>query len=633
MVLFYFLSQVLLLGGFYCIGALALTSLFNYDKKKTSTYFFLCLSMITGLVVIISVYALFFTKGITINILFLLMALTYIFYRRKDLSLGKNVRVPAIAGKQLLVIISALAGIYIIHLLRNHYFDGQLEGLNLEDYYYYGYTARQMAAYGVEGKDFHHVLQEGVSRYRQPYHYFDLWLTQFCVGLFRLPIMTAYLYVLTPVVAVLTFLGLLSVYEHFNTKSLHYIGVIICFLATFYFGVLPLKAGSFSPNVLLQPRSFPSFVFSSLAFVWFARKNYLEGIFALCCIPVMNVLGIPAILSSVFLLGCYFLFKKDRVNARYAFIYSLGVLAGIIGFYLLFGNLSSNTVSEAPTLKHYLSTLAQILFRQYLARIWFFYLPFIILLIIYYRQIIAIIRSNSLTILFFGAMASITLFMMAAFNFNIDAGTIGFFPLSAVITISLVFLLSNLKINEQQGTGKNVFKIGAVMLIGGQLLYSPAAGFRKDFDYNGVYVGKKFIQDLNSRLGDHDKGGFIYSDSTLMKNGWVYNPFVFPSVHIPGLFKKDVQYISLNAPQSLDSLKDITHIPAWLVEEGDFFRYMKNNPQNNYSLDEYRSAFLRENRLSFLVLQKGAAVPGALPPVSSELYDSISGFRVLFFKL
>jgi len=626
------LYQLLFFALFYVTGKFA----FRFFSSATPEdakfrYADLFKHTVTGLLCWITLYSVVVTKGITVNSILILLAAPFLVKRFKG---GSKLNLRISFGKKesrgLIMLAFALLLLTGIQFLRYDFFNTHLLNYSLDDYFYYSFIAEKMRILGIEGKDFHMTSLFDPAHYRYPYHYFDLWMNAFYQAIAGQNKIGTFLYIFVPFVCLLSFLSILSIYELFRPRLKAY-EIGLCFLMAFYFGILPFKNGAFYANALLQPRSFPSYLFCSLAFIYLYEKKYEQAIMMLCVIPVMSILGAPGILSAIFLMGLYFLFTKRSRIAWQAFGYSLFVLIALLLFYKVFGNLLGNAVTGKPAWKEYFKAFLLQLFRENLLRVWFFYIPFLLLIAANFKEARAEVKSRPVPYLFFALIFLVTVVFCAASNFNLDAGTILLFPCGAIITILATVMIA-LSIDKIREKSFFAVKCLALFVFLVQVVYSFAAGFRNEYSFAYYKIDKKFITDAESKIRNGDRGAYLYSAGTMDMNTWTYNPHVCHVLHFVGLINRNFDYVSLSSPLDMKGIETKTIIPISVIRDGDFNIYASKAKTDTAAVALLQSSFIRESKIGFLVVDTNTPIPREIADlVRSEVDNSTGGYKILFF--
>jgi hypothetical protein len=493
----------------------------------------------------------------------------------------------------LLILIGSTIAFSLLQCIRNKYFNGASIVFSYNDYYYYTTTAEKMRLYGIEARDFEQGVS-GMGFSRTPYHYFDLWMNAFFQEFLPVSKTFIYLYVCIPMGAALSFLSLASIFRLKNSNIV--IGALISFLAVFYFGVIPFKGGGFFSNAIILPKIFPSLVFASLCFCLMYQRKYESAVISLSILPIMNLLALPTVISSVGIWCIYLFFTKKRKEAFGYLALSLLPLL-FLGLYFHFlgsgsGKGYAGSISLMPLIKNFV----HVLFIDNLLRVWMYVIPFILLVIALWRNIKAEYQQNSSVYILFVPLFLLGFFWMSLINFSLDSWQIIFFPASAVLSIFVVHFLSLYP--RGQGDG-NKMKLLAAGLMIAQIFYAFLISFTDKYTFvKNNSISRTYFTEVNEKLADGSTGALLYDPGIYKLNIWAKNPFVLQSGYYLGLEPKKLDLFVLSLPVT-DGQIDNDCLEALRMSE--FQKYVARNAAADKTLDDYQYGFITERKLGFII--------------------------------
>ncbi len=282
---------------------------------------------------LISIYAIFLCKGVTINIL-LFLVLAYLIYQNY-----KNKKSYVKPDLSLVLKLSAIFPI-IVFITGFYVFPDNIEN----DIRFYSKISYCLSAFGQE--NVHHFYNNEGSEFigTYPYHYTELWLNSFFADLLRIQNLVALKYVTYPFLISLVFIGFAS-FAHKNA-----VGIIVSFaISVFPFFVLfnfrDIKYYIYS-DMWLRP-NFIIYYLGILALCMFVfERNYKQVLITSLIILTFSITLIPGLLAGI--IGFWFILKiKKEFTWKQFMSYTLITVLFLMGI-ALFYKTTKATVSLIP---------------------------------------------------------------------------------------------------------------------------------------------------------------------------------------------------------------------------------------------------------------------------------------------
>lgn len=594
--------------SFFCLDASSNPYLVALEK-----FFF-------GLLAIIVFFAVYITGFKTVMIC-VIPVLIYLFATRtqkRSLGFSRGEVVPLLLGLLSLLIFIG------IQFIRNDFFDPGQIVFSLDDYGYYGDTAAKMIVYGLEGKDFNEINGVIDAGSRLPYHYFDLWVNGFIQTVLNMSKLHAYLYVFTPIAMMLVQLSIMAVLNGYLKKI--YLLFIASFLLVFLMGAAPFK-GIVFPNALLQVRTFFTYILLAIFICYYRDGRYARACAVVCMAAIFNILSAPPVFSACFLTGVYLYWQKRKQAGIHFMLISVLVCVSIVAFYTFLGSFD-NVVNREMSLSSYIMSVLQVLFRDTLMRVWYFYLPVLFTIILLFKTFRTfIVKEIDLLVPLF-LFCGLSIFFSALLYFNIDGSSIGLFPAPAAICFLVILWIAYaLKSEVVKGTKKML--VLAVMLL--LLINNIVFCFRIDNTYAYYRVSKEFIESIDQYVKPRDKISYIYSRAKLNSNPWTYNSFVCHGLHFPFLINKELSLISSSEPIGLEGIEKKTSMPPQIIEMGAFYKYAQD--KKSQSLFEIRKSFFKDYHIKYVILDRSMEHPEIYDAITErKIKDPSSGYSFLVLK-
>ena len=301
------------------------------------------LSLFIGIVLLVSLYAIWFTHGKTIQIIMLplVVFLTAVIRRENHAFMKREYSSYSLLSALLLFVVIFFAYSYLT--ASNEYM--------ANDYILYSKISYYMPKTGIEND--YHLFNTLDADYRAatPYHYFDLWLNS--VNCSIMPGVSRYdtfLLVTPTILLVVVFLAFLAIYETyrkpdafgflFSLAILFFGGVFL----PFYHKVAILDSFEycFFPFTSFHVVKFaPTVLFMAAAYILLTNLNLLAALLTISMVAVVSAVNIPDIgFALVFTFIFFRLFgKRQQLNFSLKhFGIALLPLIGIALFYVVWGN-------------------------------------------------------------------------------------------------------------------------------------------------------------------------------------------------------------------------------------------------------------------------------------------------------
>lgn len=306
--------------GIYAIGVLlligsSLLGSFVFSKKEINH----SEKLVIGFLLIISVYAIVKTGGITIANLILIWIGSYFVIT------GNNKLKYKLWNKKVFDLIVLWS---LIFLLKVSYFwnrEYDLPNLQFKDYPYYMKLSESFALYGKENALGHLNGLFEFQEFLQPYRSIDLWLPS--LGLDLTSFDTVYIWELFYGPIGLTIIA----YTIFDRILLSYnkiTGIIFSILSLFLFsggwfrGIINLigpdsLSGSLDPmGMVAYPKLSFVYVIYLIVLWYFFNRKYINAIIWLCLMPLLVQTTISLIPITLIFIVLLYYFEKARINSN-----------------------------------------------------------------------------------------------------------------------------------------------------------------------------------------------------------------------------------------------------------------------------------------------------------------------------
>lgn len=339
--LYYALSPIIISCLFFFVGY-AIINLLRIPFKEHFAGFFV---LFTGYVSMNVLTALWFTKGITVMALMMLLFVFFVIYLKQKNQIFSTAFQPIKIIPNLLTIILLNLIWGLIFTIAYSFYIADIEFVRIfyPDNYFYALVGDTIKGTGQENVfgniNFNPNFEGGTS----PYHYFMVYQNTLHRHLFGLNAIFTFLISIPISFAVLSSLLLISVMQDVFPQKYKYsilVALSVLFLFGSGFNLVPFdydERGNFSMNIInhVSPKFLPVLICITLASWALYCKQYVLFIFPMLLLAIFSFLFLPVVLWTLPLVcGLLFLFKK---TTRSEMLFSLGTslitLVALVLFY------------------------------------------------------------------------------------------------------------------------------------------------------------------------------------------------------------------------------------------------------------------------------------------------------------
>ncbi|MFM2048281.1 MAG: hypothetical protein RI955_829 [Bacteroidota bacterium] len=296
----------------YCVGSFFLLQTNLSKFKKSETVFFKFLS---GLIILVSLYSIYKTKGATVNVVLLGLAATFYLYNyfNKANSNIKNSILDKAEMKPLSWLI-AFCFIWIVYFIGFDWVAKHVWGDTISyysDYTFYTDIVQSLVDNGQE--NYYIFLNKFDAKFNgiTSYHFFHFWLAAFVKQYFAISTINAMMYVAFPILFGATSYMVYTILIKFK---LH---VVIAFIAALF--ILACKGfilgDKFHYYYLTQspmahPKLIDYYLFASISFFLIISSFEKYKWFPLFVLVVFSYIALPVVIMALGLESFYWLITK-----------------------------------------------------------------------------------------------------------------------------------------------------------------------------------------------------------------------------------------------------------------------------------------------------------------------------------
>ena len=638
------------------IGSLVTKRLISIEQSPATKIF---LDMFFGLIMLVIVYSIIVTNGITISLGYIFLFFLYLIYRNfyhvEQLEVASNFT-RIIFSKSLYIELAVVISIFFIAQAYSivNVTEGLLYISNDPDRSLFSDVIGFMNTTGVESYKIDYINPKSVGA--SPYHYFELWVTGLIATLFSSNILTTDFLVSAPIFGLMIYVGFRALSEIFNVSRMY--SIIASFL------VVAMNLGVqfpwidnqhdlfdrtevyFQLTVLEYSKFFAIYLFQIAAIIFYNNKRNILALMCLLSIPITNILMAPSILLStgiILILG----YHKNKISIKqfyFGVLATLSIALFIVFFYQIFGieGLLSNASDRGRLISAVVDSIISVTSINILVgtsiQIIYMLLPFIILSIWMRKNILNYLRDINIvapTLLWTFVVILMGLISWVILQKHYE---------SAQLSIKYAFvatsLVSFIIIMLAYSKNKYASWIFLLIIFFIKLDYSYLELNNKRIESANLY-SQEFLMDVDEEFrGINPRGVFIRhnselqarrSKSVLARIGHFTNLYTSKSDLYP-IYPMNISdftgSISNNYIEGIIGQSDINSIP--------FYKFVNNQLLNNKfeSISNSQYDFIIKYNINYLILSPLAILPANISALVKKIYfDSKSGEKLYFLNV
>ncbi|MFM2223855.1 MAG: hypothetical protein RJA07_57 [Bacteroidota bacterium] len=316
----------------YCVGSFFLLQTNLSKFKKSETVFFKFLS---GLIILVSLYSIYKTKGASVNAILLVLAVAFYLYTyfNKANSVIKNSIFDKTEMKSLTWLI-AFCFIWVIYFIGFDWEAKHVWGDTISyysDYTFYTDIVQSLVDNGQE--NYYIFLNKFDTKFNgiTSYHFFHFWLAAFVKQYFAISTINAMMYVAFPILFGTTSYMVYTILIKFK---LH---VVIAFIGALFILICKgfILGDKFHYYYLTQspmahPKLIDYYLFASISFFLIISSLEKYKWFPLFVLVVFSYVALPVVVMALGIESFYWLVTKKWKQKKYNMLLNWGVLFFLI---------------------------------------------------------------------------------------------------------------------------------------------------------------------------------------------------------------------------------------------------------------------------------------------------------------
>ncbi len=612
----------------YVIGKLILMQLSVTLTTKKESYFF---SQFLGIIITVTVYAIYKTNFNSIYILVLPLLILLFRYRKGSFNINYFSDYKGLFAQ--------LAASVFLFFLAYYFFYVYMDGAVYGDNQFYASIAYSLQHTGIETTNFDWTL---AAKPASPYHFTEAWFTALWSKLFQLNTLKTYYLLYVPIFGSMVFSGALALVEKLSNR-LKTNNTIIYIIAILFLLIQNIDIPFFqiTQKFFHVGSWFHNFKFSVVYLIFIAvallliNKQYKQAfIFLLLSVPLYSPLSI-SVLSGLFIALVSLRLMKEISIRR--FFQAITLLVSIPIIYFLFYFLQNKTGSsfEIPNLS-IVSVFAKTT-KVFIKLFVFGVLPSGLLIFLVYKMYKSSIQralrsdfnkiAKILLITFSGSIVSIFVFIPLYFFVNHDAfQLLGNFlvPLFTVLFfISIVFFLN---VIQQRFFYTALFILFTYF---GVLLYqNPSVSFNMVREsYFEPEMDHTYFKYIENEIANNPDKQFAYFRNYEGKHPMELKPFLFVPDNRIIHFRNNYVPISLSALE----LPESTDMRYGNKSDYAFYRFYLNNKSKD--INQLYIDFVNVNNIGYIIVEPDAQLPSVFNDyIVKSIENKINGNEFIILK-
>ncbi len=590
--------------------------------------------LLLGLTVFVVVTAMIYTKGLTIQVLFLplLFFLAYKYSKKtENTSIKTSYNFSNIAA-----IFLGILCIFCFRFGQLYNFESNIPIAPHGDIIYYANCIDFLASFGNENSSVDYMNPQGNS----PYHYFELWFGVGVSRLFALNTALSLVLIIYSIGNILIWLGLCAILSSY--KELKIIDIFFClFLLTTTGLVFDLYTKVefmkyiyvYTFNSLNYSKLYVVYIFAIASWLFFMRDKRLEAITCLIAIPIGFVTTAIGVFSGLFvwIFVEYFMRRKFHYRELLACIL---IALSIFIFYKFITisvnthvNTNANDLIKKLTAISYLKTILNIGIGSTI-QILLMFLPFLILLFLNKSIHYKALNSSE-----FYLFVCIYIFSLLGWGVLHDKTSSTQVFTNITLIILNIFTSVSMLIIWQEKKSKllylNYMFLGIVLILS---FKNSIISYRFPYPQSNKYVDT--ILQKSKELSQN--GAFIFTKEEYLKMEFSY----VANLVIKGnylLYSQKQTFPTSLSPYNypISKNKFVASLEVAALENTPFWMYVEKQKKEGVfkNIEESQVSFIKQYNINYLICSKNVILSEYLQKIiKNEIVDSNTRERFIQLK-
>jgi hypothetical protein len=593
-------------SGALLLSILVLGSLITHDNHSNgnSISSLYARKLFWGTLLTITSIALFFTRGNTVLLGFLIPVFFILINLKKQIRLNNPFK--EFSFKTFLLIAFSLWSLSIIFSFLEFikYYNSEL-GLITEvphfDFLYYGKLSKYMVEYGAENRLFFlNQLIENATEVRQPYHYPELWVNGVLVKTSGTSSVGLLLFSTFPILKAITCSSIFLLALGNKKPSFRFqpalIAISILTISGFYFPFYNNSELLKYFDGITQAGFFMTFgkkyvliylVAGISIFYYYQKEKYLEFLLILSIIPFISIGSLPSICSIEVLFPIYLIYTKKISWKNLIPIYANQVL--IICFIILYYSLNglnelNDTLSDSTLVSRLIHNPNIELLKTFFFSFFFTGVRFV-LFVLPYCAILIFLRYNNLKHLLNSGILGAVSMLGGLIAVGLSVGILDngqFFYNSIPILFLILAFEINKSLQELPVNSNNKIITPIILLLFGIWHFRTDFEYEKESNapYNQISTSLK-VKNLKN-ITEHNDGSIIglFKAKGLDKTKYTFLDSYYLNSHFYLQLSPNYKdAINIDISDFIIPGRKLNSVDQYLIKQNELFYYLKNSNQ------------------------------------------------------
>lgn len=632
--IYYGFFLFLTLSLLYLIGTFVLHI---FQIKIYGFYLQSFVKLLLGLTIFVVVTAMIYTKGLTIQVLFLPL-LFFLAYRYSKKTENTSIKI-SYNFSNILAILSAILCIFCFRFGQIYNSESNIPLAPHGDVVYYANCIDFLASFGHENSSVDYTNPQGNS----PYHYFELWFGVGVSRLFSLNTALSLVLIVFSIGNILIWLGLCAILSSY--RELKIIDIFFCLLLLSVTGLsfeLYTKVGFmkyidvYARNSLNYSKLFVIYIYAIASWLFFMRNKRLEAVICLLAIPIGFISTAIGIFSGIFIWICLEYLIKKKFDYYRELLACILIALSIFVFYKFVTtpvntHVSTNTVGVINKLVDvvYLKTILNIVIGSTI-QILLLFLPFLILLFLnkhihfHYKSLI------SSEFILFVCIYSLSLLGWGVLHNKVSSTQVF---TNIVTTLLNIFASVSMLIIWQNKNTKLLYLNCIFLCI--ILILSIRTSL---VDYRFPYAqSNKYVDSVLKKSNEFSKiGAFIFTKEEYQEIGFSYiTNFVIKGNYL--IYSQKQTFPTSLSPHNypISKNKFVASMEVAALENAPFWIYVEKQKKEGVfkNIEESQISFVKQYHINYLICSKNVILSEHLQKIiKNEIIDPNTGERFIQLK-
>ncbi len=605
--------------------------------------------LFVAVIFLTSSYAVISTIGKTICIGFFLLGIYVLWYKRKRFKINFKLARNLHLKNQVI----AFLGVCILFGWEAFFFlkmKGFPFALPFNDTIFYSKISTFLSLTGQENiYNYEYFISGKTEAGISLYHFFELWLNNLISNTFHLLNAPTYGLITQVFLTYLVWVGVLGFIEKYRpvryTDILLVLGLL--FIESVFFEMYNqyeklqyLKdirislLGHLTKKTAIYYICFVGFILN------YQHRKYIEASIILLCLPLMTITAFPAVVGGLFIWGFTLFMTDNQKDAKHILILTALTAGFIGGFYAIFGQQEASVNPQSTLSGILLLKMEDIrpkinLFIGIWIQIGILYLPFLLIFMLRFKNLIALLKSDyQIIILFFAVGISGLTTWILLFRIEDTHQLFYLTTLSFLNVILMAFFIQKLVLQNYKPLILHLFLIIFLSYNLQHAFYKQKWHYNKGSFlsfHNGYIYSDNYLIKIEKLIKKYNlKRGVSYIDAKIYdKSFFKFAPHMMRLGDYLFMMENEIYTVSLHDL----NLETIRSVRKHHLKNLPFYNFVKSQNNTKKTIQELQLEFIKKYRMEFLILSQNAPLnPLFGSYILKKIEDASSGEKFIIFR-